>query len=120
LSGYLLLAQAQWHKPVEFARAWNFAPDNCIEATVGEIANALSDLWGDDAKVKVEKNQDAPYESSLLSLDSSLAHMHLGWQSRWSLLQALENTVEWYRSWQKKHDMHEYSLNQIKKYMYTG
>jgi len=118
LCGYLLLAQAQWNEPKKFARAWNFAPDNCMESTVGEIAEALSDLWGNDAKVKVEKNQDAPYETSLLGLDSSLAHMHLGWQSKWTLSQALQYTVEWYKAFKNKKNMQQYSLNQIKKYMY--
>ena len=118
LCGYLLLAQAQWNEPKKFARAWNFAPDNCMEATVGEIANALSELWGDDAKVNVERNQDAPYESSLLGLDSSLAHMNLGWKSKWSLSQALKNTVDWYKALKNKKNMQQYSLNQIEKYMY--
>ena len=120
LCGYLLLAQSQWNEPKKFARAWNFAPDNCMEATVGEIADALSDLWGDDAKVKAEKNQDAPYETSLLGLDSSLAHMHLGWQSIWSLSQALENTVDWYKTMKNKQSMQQYSLKQIEKFISDG
>jgi CDP-glucose 4,6-dehydratase len=118
LCGYLLLAQAQWNDPKKFSKAWNFAPDNHIESTVGEIANGLSDLWGNDAKVKVEKDQDAPYETSLLSLDSSLAHMFLDWKSNWTLSQALRNTVEWYKAFKNKENMHQYTLNQIKKYMY--
>lgn len=118
LCGYLLLTQAQWNEPKKFARAWNFAPDNRMEATVGKIANALSELWGDDAKVNVERNQDAPHEITLLSLDSSLAHMNLGWQSMWPLLEALKNTVDWYKALKHKKNMQQYSLNQIKKYMY--
>ena len=117
LCGYLLLAQAQWNEPAKFARAWNFAPDNNTEATVGELADALSELWGDDAKVKVEKQKDAPHESGLLGLDSSMARMHLGWKPRWSLSEALKNTVIWYKEFGNAKDMHKYSLNQIKKYM---
>jgi CDP-glucose 4,6-dehydratase len=120
LCGYILLAQAQWNEPKRFARAWNFAPSDHMETTVGEIANILSALWGDDAEVKMEKNKDAPHESNLLCLDPSLANMHLGWQSRCSISQTLKNTVEWYKALKNKKNMQQYSLNQIKEYVCVG
>jgi CDP-glucose 4,6-dehydratase len=116
LCGYLLLAEAQWKEPKRFARAWNFAPYDGIDATVGEIANVISDLWGEGAKVKVERDKDAPHESNLLNLDSSLARMQLGWRQRCPLLESLKNTVSWYKAFNNKEDMKKFSLNQIEWY----
>lgn len=117
LAGYLLLAEAQWKDPRRFAKAWNFAPDSSIEATVGYVASQLVDLWGDGAQFTISPSPDNPAEAGLLRLDSSMARTHLGWQPRWSLDDALKNTVIWYKYWVNGGDIQRYSLNQIQSYM---
>lgn len=120
LCGYLLLAEAQWNESKRFAKAWNFAPHDCLDATVEDIANSLAMLWGKGAKVKIKKDKDAPHESNLLELDSSMARMQLGWQSRCQLPKALKNVVEWHKALKNKKNMQQYSLNEIEKYMNGG
>ena len=117
LCGYLLLAQAQWTDNRKFARAWNFAPDNCIEATVGKISEAMAELWGVGAKVKIEQKKEALHESNLLALDASLAHIYLDWKPKWSLSKALKSTVDWYKAFGNNKNMYDYSLDQIKEYV---
>ncbi|TVQ84731.1 MAG: CDP-glucose 4,6-dehydratase [Micavibrio sp.] len=98
LCGYMLLAEAQWHAPQDFARSWNFAPDTSSEETVGFVAENLARLWGGTAKTVFKPDPNDPKETALLRLDASLARMYLGWQSRWSIMETLENTVTWYRT----------------------
>lgn len=117
LSGYLLLAEAQWKDPSQFAKAWNFAPDSGTEATVGHVASRLVTLWGDGAQFAISNSPDNPAEAGLLRLDSSMAHTYLGWQPRWPLDDALKNTVTWYKHWVNGGDTQRYSLNQIQSYM---
>ena len=114
LCGYLLLAEKQWGEPELYARAWNFSPEY-ESMTVGELAFELSKLWG-GGTIWFRKDVDAPHESGLLSLDSSLARKHLGWRSRWNLHEALRRTVDWYKAFKDEKDMRMYSLEQIKEY----
>ncbi|MDO9580152.1 MAG: CDP-glucose 4,6-dehydratase [Bacteroidales bacterium] len=120
LSGYLLLAQAQWSEPKKFARAWNFAPEANDATTVKDVAKLISELWGEGATVKFAPKTDDLPEAGLLMLDSAQARTNLGWRSKWSLLRALQKTVKWYKAWQNKNNMHDYSLKQIKNYISAG
>jgi len=60
------------------------------------------------------------HEAGLLRLDSTHAHMNLGWRPRWCLRQALEHTVNWHRAWIDGQDMGNISLRQIQAYMTAG
>lgn len=117
LSGYLILAEAQWSDPGRFSRAWNFSPDIRCEWTVGKLASHLADLWGNGADVTFSHNPDDPHEAGLLRLDSSMARMYLDWETQWSLSESLKRTVDWYKAWQDHEDMQKYSLNQIRDYV---
>lgn len=117
LTGYLMLAEAQWNKPEEFARAWNFAPDTSSEETVGFVASHLARLWGGNAEAVFKPNPHDPKETALLRLDSSLARTHLGWESNWSIMEVLENTVRWYKTAvDGNRAMRDISLSQIADY----
>jgi CDP-glucose 4,6-dehydratase len=117
LAGYLLLAQAQWREPEKFARAWNFAPEPDDAATVKNVAELISELWGDGAKVEFAPKTDDRPEAGFLMLDSAPARTNLVWQPKWPLLHTLQKTVDWYKAWRNKNNMRDYSLNQIKDYI---
>lgn len=121
LAGYLRLAE-QLLSPegVRFAKAWNFGPDASGDATVGEIAEAMAHCWGEGARVEYVPLSDHPHEAGLLRLDSTRARLELGWQPRWSLQRALEQTVAWQREWRKGADMAAFSLDQITAYEECG
>jgi CDP-glucose 4,6-dehydratase len=53
-------------------------------------------LWGEDASWQIVSQQNV-HEAHLLRLDSSKARAALRWRPRWTLDQALEKTVNWYR-----------------------
>ena len=116
LSGYLALATRLLGSRGEaFARAWNFGPDAGDDATAGDVAGRLAELWGDGASV--EGDAAAGWsEAGLLRLDSSRARLELGWAPNWSLQRALEHTVAWQRAWQRGDDMQAVTKRQIEAY----
>jgi CDP-glucose 4,6-dehydratase len=120
LAGYLRLAERLCAEDGErFAKAWNFGSDvpATIDATVGEVAEIAARLWGRGGW-KVDCSSPIPpcAESPALRLDSSLARRELGWRPRWTLGQALERTVGWYKAYWARKDMYQFTLDQIKDY----
>jgi CDP-glucose 4,6-dehydratase len=117
LAGYLQLAERLLGtNGAPFARAWNFGPDGSGDASVGEVAHALAQLWGEGARVTETPSVQHPHEDGLLRLDSSLARSQLGWSPRWSLRDSLARTVEWQRAWLDGADMRDVCLRQIGEY----
>jgi len=116
LSGYLGLAARLLADGGErFARAWNFGPDASDDASVADVAQRVAALWGDAAQVEPAARSDW-HEAGLLRLDSTAARSELGWAPRWSLQQALEQTVAWQRAWLRADDMQAVSREQIATY----
>src|SRR5205823_6114851 len=67
LSGYLQLAQCLLgHDGERFARAWNFGPSVADDATVGQVADLIAQLWGDGARVEWLTSSDEAHEATLL------------------------------------------------------
>jgi len=121
LAGYLQLAEHLLAPGgATFAKAWNFGPDASGDATVGEVAEATAQLWGDGARVEYAPPSEHPYEAGLLRLDSTRARTALGWKPRWSLEQALERTVAWQQAWSQGVDMMAVSVDQIRAYEAEG
>ena len=121
LAGYLRLAEQMFISGGDsLARAWNFGPDSSGDATAGELAKTLAQLWGSGAQVEQFASAEHPHEAGLLRLDSILARTLLGWQPRWSLAQALEKTVCWYQAWLQGADMVDFSFEQIRDYEMTN
>jgi CDP-glucose 4,6-dehydratase len=121
LAGYLQLAEQLCGSGGDhFAKAWNFGPDVSGDAAVGEVAESVARLWDKDARVEFAPLTGNPHEAGLLRLDNTMACTELGWQSCWSLQQALEQTVDWHKAWQQNADMIAVSLSQIRKYEGMG
>lgn len=121
LAGYLQLAE-QLLAPdgAKFARAWNFGPDASGDATVGAVAELAARLWGGGARVERAPAAEHPHEAGLLRLDSTSARNELGWKPRWSLEQAIEQTVAWHRAWSRGADMTAVSVDQIRTHRAAG
>jgi CDP-glucose 4,6-dehydratase len=117
LSGYLQVAQQLFGPDgPRFAKAWNFGPDCNDDATVGEVAEIASRLWGEGARVERAISPQSAHEAGSLRLDSSLARIELGWKPRWSLDQALANTIAWYKASIQGANLVNISLDQIRAY----
>ena len=117
LSGYLALAARLLGEGGDhFARAWNFGPDVGDDARVGDVAQTVATLWGSGAQVLRGSDRQL-HEAGLLRLDSGQARSELGWAPRWSLQQALEQTVAWHQAWRRGDAMQTVCLEQIRAYL---
>lgn len=116
LAGYMKLAENQWEDAVSYSEGWNFSSPN-NEYSVGVVAKNIAELWGEGAKVIIESSHNNFHEAGLLKLDSTKARSLLGWNSRWSLEESIEKTVDWYKGYLSKKDMKAFSLTQIHEFM---
>lgn len=118
LSGYLALAEALFKDPKKFAEGWNFGPNEDDAKPVEWIVKTLLKEWGEGITWQLDPNPQL-HEAMHLKLDCSKAKAMLGWHPRWSLKIALEKTVEWYKAFQRKENMRDFTLTQIKNYAHS-
>lgn len=77
-------------------QAMNFAPDG-DSLSVREVANIAKASWGEDAKIAlIESSKNLEAES--LQLNANLAKHVLGWKPSWTQEQAVQSTVQWWKS----------------------
>jgi CDP-glucose 4,6-dehydratase len=119
LRGYLTLAQKLVEQGTEFSGAWNFGPNPGEEKPVKWIVERLASRWqelgGGSPHWQVDPGPH-PHEAHMLKLDSSKTAARLGWHPTLSLSEALDLTLDWYRSAQAGKDAREKCLSQIETY----
>ena len=98
LSGYLLIGSKLLNGEKDMASPYNFGPDLNENITVEQVVNNLKKYW-DKIQYKIERPEVEYHEAALLKLDSSKAEKNLGWVPVWSGLDALKNTILWYKSY---------------------
>jgi CDP-glucose 4,6-dehydratase len=116
LNGYLMLAEKLYAEDgASFAEAWNFGPADEDARPVQWIVERLTEAWGEGAAWQLDRDPQ-PHEAHYLKLDCSKAKARLGWQARWSLVQALDRIVEWHKAAQQGADARQLTLQQIAAY----
>lgn len=116
LSGYLMLAERIWSDPISFSGAWNFGPHDSDARTVGYIVEHFAKYWP-GVRTELARDPSSVHEARYLKLDISKVRAALGWVPRWTVAEAIEKTVEWYRGWHiGTEDMRSASLRQISAY----
>jgi CDP-glucose 4,6-dehydratase len=98
LSGYLMVGRRLLEEDLSFADAFNFGPADTDALSVGEIADMVKRRWY-TARFTFPEGQTGPHEARFLKLDCSRARARLGWKPVWSVDQAVERTVVWYRDY---------------------
>ncbi len=116
LAGYLMLCRQLVADPEAYAQGWNFGPGDDDAQPVSTLADIMIKKWGNGAEWQPLKGEH-PHEAHYLKLDCSKARAQLKWQPRWGLEQALDETLHWYKTWQKKGNMHDFTLSQIQKHI---
>ncbi len=116
LSGYLTLAAAQAEEPVQFAQGYNFGPEPEDNLTVLDLAKEAINIWG-HGQYHTPDMIDAPHEAGLLQLDISKARKELGWCPKYQAREAIDLTIEWYRSVEgKSPEARAKTMEQIARY----
>ncbi len=114
LSGYLMLAERLYVEGASFAEAWNFGPSYDATYSVQWIVERMAEIRSDVNWRCCEESQ--LHEANYLKLDSSKAHIKLGWKPKWNLETALNKTIAWHQSWCNKQNMRAITLQQITEY----
>lgn len=116
LSGYLWLGVKLISRKSEFAKSWNFGPEDINNLTVKEVVDILQRHW---EKISYYDEMDNEYESKMLKLDCSQTNLKLSWHSVWNNETAIKKTVDWYKNYydSKKLPALEYSKNDIESYV---
>ena len=115
LSGYLMLCQQLITHPENYAQGWNFGPNDEDAQPVSSLADTMVKLWDDKAQWQLDDGAN-PHEAHYLKLDCTKSKSILKWRPIWNLGRALEETVQWYKSWRNTKDMYELTLQQIESY----
>ncbi|GAB4218083.1 MAG: CDP-glucose 4,6-dehydratase [Rhodoferax sp.] len=102
LAGYLVLAQRLWHQPT-LAGAYNFGPPTHEAATVKQVIDLASSAYP-ESSVSYQNESNSWHEAGWLALEVARTRAALGVQSRWSLAQAVQRTLAWYRAHQQGAD----------------
>ncbi len=120
LHGYLQLGQKLWQEPNRFSSAFNFSTlDNSKDHTVQYVTEKFIHILG-FGEYQIDPQTRLAPEAHLLQLDSSKARAELGWQPQLLTDQAIEFTVDWYKSYlsQSSADsLREITFSQIQKFL---
>ena len=100
----LSLAQAVSSNPTRASGAWNIGPSTDQNVPVRQIVEGMVRRWGGSASWDHPPQSGQPYEQTLLAVDSAKARAKLGWSPALTLDQALDLTVNWYKTQQKGAD----------------
>jgi CDP-glucose 4,6-dehydratase len=116
LSGYLTLAdRLLTSDDPQWCDGWNFGPLPGGDLPVGELVESFIQHWGSGSWLDVSSD-DQPHEANVLRLNIDKALWHLDWQPRWSVNEAIKQTVGWYLAHAEGEDMLPFSLAQIEAY----
>ena len=115
LAGYLTLAERSWSEPQRFARAWNFGPELGDCQPVRWLVDRIARAWGATEGWTPARGRH-PHEAQLLLLDAGLARRELSWRPRLDLDEAVDWTIDWYRTYGAGGDVRAVTLQQIDRY----
>ncbi len=117
LSGYLHLTAKLFTDGARHAGGWNFGPNDATMIPVEELVQMVISTWG-QGRYEIQSDGHA-HEANLLKLDISKSNALLGWGPALSATEAIENTVNWYKTYYggcTGDDLGDYSLEQIRAY----
>jgi CDP-glucose 4,6-dehydratase len=101
LSGYMsIMARLEEHGV--HGEAFNFGPQEQGGVPNGVLAELICEKWsGGQTKLQFGNLRSEPFVTQALSWHK--AQERLGWRPAYSLEQAVEDTVQWYRAWSELH-----------------
>jgi CDP-glucose 4,6-dehydratase len=100
LAGYMWLAARLLAEGDRYAEAWNFGPAIVEMVTTEQLVREAIRLWGDGSYTA--GNAQAEKETTLLNLNWEKAARRLGWQPVLTWQEALEATVDWFKSYEAR------------------
>lgn len=118
LSGYLLLAsKLTTGEDTDLAAAFNFGPSGTREIPVLVLTNEFLKAWG-KAPITTTGDRGSEWkELPHLALSVEKAKAVLDWTPRYTVSQAVQATVEWYRQFYRGADARNITAQQLEAYL---
>lgn len=116
LMGYLMVAEKLFNEGPSGSDSWNFGPYYHDIKSVSSVADLFCKAWGDRLSWS-EEPQSKFYEAQNLSLDIGKAEKTLGWRPKWTLSEAIDRTVEWYKVEKSGKSCLDISIQQIDSFL---
>jgi CDP-glucose 4,6-dehydratase len=99
LAGYLVLAARLLENPSpELCSAFNFGPRSGDQSSVAVLVGAIIRAWG-SGEWADHHDPNQPHETRTLHLAIDKAVTLLPWRPRWTVREAVDRTVAWYRQY---------------------
>jgi CDP-glucose 4,6-dehydratase len=115
ISGYLKLAQYLFAKPIKYKTEFNFGPTSSQILTVNNIIDLIKQR-NPEIFINHENESNRFHETHSLKLNSLRSQEVLKWKSKWSAVEAIAKTIDWYKAEEAGLNMLEYTKDQIKDY----
>ena len=114
LSGYLLLIEDMYISS-DYSDSWNFGPRESDCKSVEWILKYLKKTSLKELDWKLI-SQDFLHESNELKLDINKSKKLINWSPKFSLTDAIDLTIDWYKKYYKSQNMKSVSIDQIEYY----
>jgi CDP-glucose 4,6-dehydratase len=118
LNGYLILAEDTFQNS-GLAGAYNFGPPKNDEATVKDLIEQAQMVYEKGEIIFIDSKSHL-HEASLLSLNTEKAISDLSFTPKWSLKEAIQNTITWYKKFEKGHQPLSLCISDIENYEMTN
>ncbi len=114
LFAYIDILLGQSRNP-SLAGSYNVGPEDKDCVSAGEVIALFAERWP-SLGFRVE-GDGGPHEANFLKLDCSKMKRVFGWSPVWNIRDAMDNTVEWYRTYVEGGDVTECMERQIARYL---
>ena len=114
LAAYLLLAEQLWEEPGK-ASAYNFGPHTAEVTTAGELVRMAQAAFG-RGEYSLTLQAQGPHEAASLGLEIARARDVLGVHPRWTVVKAVQRSMDWYRNFSLGKDARSLCLADIAAY----
>ena len=118
LNGYLILAEDTFQNS-GLAGAYNFGPSKSDEATVKDLIEQAQTVY-EKGEILYVDDKSQLHEANLLSLNTEKAISDLSFSPKWSLKEAIQNTISWYKKFEKGHHALSLCISDIENYEMTN
>lgn len=118
LNGYLILAEDTFQNS-GLAGAYNFGPSKSDEVTVKDLIEQAQ-IFFEKGEIEYVDSDLHLHEANLLSLNTEKATSDLDFSPKWSLGEAIQNTITWYKKFEKGHQPFSLCISDIESYEMTN
>lgn len=96
-----------------YASQYNVGPSVEDAIHTGELVGLFTEFWGDGASWENTAEKNAPHEAGFLQLSTEKLRKTFRWEPRYTVREAVKETVDWYKAWNEGEDMRAFSKKQI-------